>query len=161
MGRWDGLTPEIRFWAKVDKSGECWLWTGATRNGYGHFRMPEGPVYAHRLSLSWALGRPLAPGMEACHRCDVSACVRPDHLFEGTRADNAKDMGRKRRSGWNVHPELIARGEEWHRRHPPKPCIAGHANVPENRDSLGRCRECANRRSREYHRRRFGWAARG
>lgn len=35
------LTPETmdRFWSQVDKSDDCWLWTGQTRNGYGHFNV--------------------------------------------------------------------------------------------------------------------------
>lgn len=32
------MTAEERFWAKVDKSGECWLWTSAiSPGGYGAF----------------------------------------------------------------------------------------------------------------------------
>jgi DNA-binding transcriptional regulator YiaG len=29
--------------------------------------------------------------MLACHRCDTASCVRPDHLYEGTNADNVAD----------------------------------------------------------------------
>ena len=32
------LTPEARFWAKVDTSGDCWLWRASCdEDGYGLF----------------------------------------------------------------------------------------------------------------------------
>src|SRR4051794_13702756 len=52
-----------RFWGSVDKSGDCWIWTGARRRGYGVFRLsnPRRMVDAHRFSLEQALGRDLKP----------------------------------------------------------------------------------------------------
>ncbi len=40
------------------------------------------------------------------HRCDVRLCVRDDHLFEGTKADNNRDRAKKDRNG--VHRPRLA-----------------------------------------------------
>jgi hypothetical protein len=85
------------FWRSVDKSGgpdACWPWTGyRMASGYGRNR--HG--YTHRYALQLALGRPLGPGMEACHTCDNPPCCNPAHLFEGTRLDNERDKTAKGR----------------------------------------------------------------
>ena len=107
---------EKRFWDRVDKSGECWLWTGTTlSNGYG--KLSYGghgkEVSAHRFSFFLAHGS--WPEPYCCHSCDNPGCVRPEHLFEGTAHDNNKDMtdkGRANRVGfpqqWKSTPELVA-----------------------------------------------------
>jgi hypothetical protein len=91
-----------RFWAKVQKGGpdDCWLWTSASNvHGYGVIgRGGRGSerVLAHRLAWEWEHG-PIPPGLFCCHKCDVPACVRVDHLFLGTPADNIHDSMRKGR----------------------------------------------------------------
>lgn len=88
-----------RFFAKVtirsDKGGdECWEWTGAkSGSGYGQFWDGKRAAPAHWFLLDT---RP-AKGKEACHHCDNKLCVRPSHIFIGTRADNMKDMVSKNR----------------------------------------------------------------
>lgn len=77
----------------VPRLGPCWPFAGArTPKGYGLIRDDGGNVaYAHRIALAAALGRPLGPGMLACHKCDEKSCVRPSHLYEGSKSDNELD----------------------------------------------------------------------
>jgi len=88
---------EPRFWRRVNKTPTCWLWTGAFyTTGYGVMRVADRNVRAHRVSWELEYGA-IPPGQWVLHRCDVRACVRPDHLYLGTNADNVADMINKGR----------------------------------------------------------------
>ena len=92
---------EHRFWNYVTKADGCWLWTGArNEHGYGvlHVRSVQtGNLLAHRVS--WEIHYQEVPaGTYVLHHCDNPPCVRPDHLFLGTKAENTRDMMRKGRA---------------------------------------------------------------
>jgi HNH endonuclease len=74
----------------------CWLWTGGVNEkGYGRLRV-KGKLYrAHRAA--WKTWRGPLTGPLVCHYCDTPACIRPDHLFQGTAQANTDDMIRKGR----------------------------------------------------------------
>lgn len=86
-----------RFWDKVNKTKGCWLFTGALNSGgYGSFWYDKQIRGAHRVS--WTLANKSVPeGYDLCHKCDVRNCVRPSHLFVGTRSENIHDCIRKKR----------------------------------------------------------------
>jgi hypothetical protein len=85
-----------RFHARTKRiESGCVLWLGATSagTGYGKVRLsnPRRLVGAHRLA--WELAHcPIPDGLCVLHRCDVRTCVNPDHLYLGTKRDNARDM---------------------------------------------------------------------
>lgn len=119
------LTPEVaaRLWASVDKSGDCWVWTGSRRRrGYGQITVQGANVATHRLSWMLANG-PIPDGLYVCHRCDNPPCVRTDHLFLGTHADNMADVAAK---GTRLRTV----------------CKRGHPLVGDNIKPVGRWRQC-------------------
>lgn len=94
---------EQRFWQNVKKNKHvCWIWKGKTpHQRYGQLNIKQNnkrrPYAVHRIS--WLIHYGYIPkDLKVLHKCDNYACVRPDHLFLGTQADNVKDMWQKGRA---------------------------------------------------------------
>lgn len=98
-----------RFWRFVRKGAGCWEWQGATNaNGYGRFRIATDRMeWAHRAAYELTYGA-LLPGYCILHRCDNRRCVRPSHVFVGTKTHNAADRDAKGRTSRGVaHSEAV------------------------------------------------------
>lgn len=96
----NSLLLKDRFELKIERIPECgcWIWMDLTsaNNRYGHIRINDKKVAAHRLS--WELYNGSIPdGLCVLHRCDTPSCVNPYHLFLGTQKDNAIDRENKNR----------------------------------------------------------------
>lgn len=135
----------FRFWEKVDKTQDCWLWTAApTSQGYGSFyRIDRSRVYAHVFAFLTCKG-PIAEGLELDHLCRNPLCVRPDHLEAVTHRENVlRGIGLTAQNAAKTH------------------CKNGHELTPENLSTPHKnqpvarlCRACrriksAKRRERE------------
>lgn len=106
-----------RFWAKVRRTDDCWIWMGARNSaGYGNigdYGDGRKVVLTHRLSMALS-GTAIPIGMQVLHRCDNPPCVNPGHLFVGTALDNSRDMITKgRHSHGDEHTKRLRlpRGE--------------------------------------------------
>lgn len=105
------ITPADRFWAKVDQTGSCWLWTGAiTDQGYGNFWAAGKNVYAHRFA--WELVRGETPQGHLDHQTTCPKnCVNPDHLRVTSHKQNLEN-----RAGAQSNSKSGVRGVVWHKR---------------------------------------------
>lgn len=97
---------------ETDPRTGCWNWTGGVRRPerpYGSLVIgsrSDGTrrrVSAHRLAYEIWVG-PITDDLCVCHRCDNPRCVNPDHLFLGTKKDNADDRDAKGRGAAPPHP---------------------------------------------------------
>jgi hypothetical protein len=101
-----------RLWSRLDRSGECWLWSGALNSkGYGHIRIGgRGGRAVGTHQLAFYLTHGYLPSM-VLHTCDTPNCCNPDHLFAGTGKANADDTMAKGRGNQpkgerNAHAKL-------------------------------------------------------
>lgn len=126
-----------RFWQYVNKSGPvvehvgtpCWLWTSAIGTwGYGILR--DGGrggrnVATHRYS--WELHNGTIPtGVRVLHKCDIPACVNPEHLYLGTDKDNAQDRERR---GRRVPARGMQNGAHTHSERRPRALTHGQRRI--------------------------------
>ncbi len=90
-----------RFFQKVSKTDNCWLWLANKDNdGYGRIKIKGKTLLAHRVSWNIHFGQ-IPEEMNVLHRCDNPPCVNPLHLFLGTVLDNVRDRDSKGRNGYS------------------------------------------------------------
>lgn len=82
-----GVSPETRFWARVEKTPHCWNWTGRPSGGYGRIRVNGVRMQAHTYSYLLH-GGVIPPGKILDHLCRNQLCVRPGHLEPVTHRIN-------------------------------------------------------------------------
>lgn len=106
-----GMSAEARFWFYVDKSGDCWEWTGTKKeSGYGLLRFDGRLRAAHRISWELANG-PIPPGMDIDHKCHNPSCVRHSHLHPVSTKQNAENrQGAQRNSKSGIRGVSMVRG---------------------------------------------------
>lgn len=147
-------TPEnelIRFWQKVKKTDNCWIWTSSkTNSGYGLFSRGlygTKKVYAHRLS--WEIHNGSLPGkLFVCHKCDNPPCINPEHLFLGTNSDNirdcfAKGRGNKTLMNYQKSKTHCSKGHEFNKE---------NTRIYDKNPTHRKCKQCSRDRSlRRYY----------
>ncbi len=153
-------TLEERFWASVEKTETCWLWTGGSNGlGYGRFAIRLSgesirQIYAHRFAYELIVG-PIPDGLtldHLCHNADETClggtsclhrrCVNPAHLEPATSRENTfrSPMAPAAANATKVH------------------CPSGHpydeTNTYVTPEGWRHCRICARARTRAWKARR-------
>lgn len=131
------VTVSERFWAKVEKTSGCWIWTGTRVRGYGQFsRSRRDRVYAHRFAYEEIVG-PIPEGLTLDHLCRNKACVNPDHLEVVSQRENS--LRGEARNYVTIRTGVCPRGH----------AFAG-ANVYLQPNGKRACRACRLERGKRY-----------
>lgn len=105
-----------RFWMKIQKGPDCWLWmAGTTTGGYGKFTDTDtGKTHvSHRVAYEKLVG-PVREGMFLDHRCHVKLCCNPAHLRQVTTKQNGENRaGAPRNSKTGVRGVHMAKNGKY------------------------------------------------
>lgn len=86
------------------EDNECWNWKYSLNQGRGMFTVQYKKdrtfkkVYSHRLAWIFFRG-PIINNLCVLHTCDNPKCCNPNHLYLGTKQDNAIDREERNRGG--------------------------------------------------------------
>lgn len=135
ISREDAANAWERIEPRLEKSGECWLWTRRTnRDGYGQIWCGGATRFAHRVAFVHFNGD---TPLELDHLCRNPKCCNPTHLDPVTPRENkARGTGP---SSWALRDGT---------------CKAGH---PYTEGSYyvwrgeRKCRECSRTRDRKEY----------
>ena len=127
-------TTTERFWSKVDRSGDCWLWTACISiYGYGDFWQKRGTKKAHRVAYEFRHG-PVPAGLQIDHLCRNRACVNPDHMEVVTnRVNGLRGISQ---AAFNAKKTHCMRGHEFN-----------DINTYRDREGNRGCRPCRTARN--------------
>ena len=93
----------------------CLLWVGdCDKHGYGRIKVGGKRYSTHRLAYMLAKGQ---PKHFVCHTCDTPACINPNHLYDGTNAQNMRDRadrGRANAAKGERHGSSVFTAEQIH-----------------------------------------------
>jgi len=110
------------------RDGSCYIWKGGFINKNSRWAYPA-TSYGNsvcRIILAQIYGS-IPSGMNACHKCDNTKCINPDHLYIGSSADNSRDIVERGRIGTSK----LTKEEV-------KDILLSHYNKRETGASLGR-----------------------
>lgn len=124
---------ENRFWAKVNKTESCWIWTAyKSPDGYGRFACYGTVKMAHRVSYELNIGK-IPLGLTIDHLCRLRSCVNPGHMEVVTNREN------------------ILRGNTIAARYASRDaCHRGH-KFPLSESGKRVCQECNKQNSHEWY----------
>jgi len=90
MAQYDFLVNEIER-LRENPTEECveWPFSKKSSRGYGQVGHQYKVYLVHRLAFELFHGH--KPMNLVCHHCDNKSCYNPDHLYDGTQADNMTD----------------------------------------------------------------------
>ena len=110
---------------RLDRTGDCWAWTGAL-DARGRGRVwRNGKLKLHHRAVWEILIGPIPAGALLCHHCDNPTCGNPAHLYVGDGKTNVADM--------------FGRGRAWQQRDPEKMRAFGRTTGRRNNWARGQC----------------------
>mgnify|MGYP001558509445 FL=1 len=99
MAPWKNSPPLKRFYEKCipEPNTGCWLWLGTLHmGGYGELSVSGKVRRAHDYSYETFV-EPVPFNLCVLHTCDMRCCVNPEHLYVGTKQNNADDCNKRNR----------------------------------------------------------------